>query len=137
MYWDSKILVNCPSQERPPLFQGHFFIIHFAFWPSSQQSLGQSGPNSDVILLGCIFQNCFRWPWPNQRWPPRFLIGWKLEISEKSPYAEPLDSVKPNVVWIAIWLDSSSWCLYSQDYHHFWLCNFWFSSIKLTLWYPI
>jgi hypothetical protein len=26
MKWDCKILVNCPSQERPPLLSGHFVI---------------------------------------------------------------------------------------------------------------
>jgi hypothetical protein len=24
MHWDSKILLNCPFQERPPLLSGHF-----------------------------------------------------------------------------------------------------------------
>ena len=26
MHWDSKDLLNCPPQERPPLLWGHFFI---------------------------------------------------------------------------------------------------------------
>ena len=75
-----------------------FSELFITYHPSSQDPLGQIGPNLDMILLGVVSGDLALHP----RWLPRLLKNGNLK---KSSFSEPLNGLKtkfhPNCPFVA------------------------------------